>query len=209
MRTVRALGLAFALALTSCTQTGVAAGPREFQRWLAADASRGPTFARFEAMLAGEGVADVVPARELWLTDRLAPECVVEPFMMPPEEVWPNIVPALRFIRDHVEPAIGDVTVASGYRDPTFNTCVRGAPQSAHRGFHALDLFPRDPRITRERLIEVLCPIHAREGQRLSIGMGIYRARRFHIDATRFRGWGGDYRGTSFPCTNPTERAEK
>jgi len=206
---MRSLGLALALALTACTQTAVPAGPREFGRWLAADASRAPAFARFEAMLAAEGVADVVPPRELWLTDRLAPECVVEPFVAPPEELWPHIVPALRYIRDYVEPAIGDVTVASGYRDPAFNECVQGAPQSAHRGFHALDLFPRDPRITRERLIDILCPIHAREGQRLSIGMGLYRARRFHIDATRYRGWGGDYRRTSFPCTNAAERAEK
>ncbi|MBX9747746.1 MAG: DUF4880 domain-containing protein [Hyphomonadaceae bacterium] len=196
---MRAFVLAFALLLSACTAS-VPSGRAEFERWLAADPDRPAVFARFEALLTREGVAEVVPARELWLTDRMAPECVVEPFVMPPEELWPRIVPTLRYIRDHVVPAIGAVTVASGYRDPAFNTCVNGASQSAHRGFHALDLLPRDPLVTRERLIQTLCPIHAREGPRLRIGMGIYRARRFHIDASRFRGWGEDFSGATFPC---------
>lgn len=196
----RALGLA--LALSSCSPQAVPAGPREFERWLAADAARAPAFARFENMLAEEGVAEVLPARELWLTDRLAPECVVEPFVMPPEELWPRIVPALRFIRDHVKPAIGAVTVASGYRDQQFNECVGGAPQSAHRGFHALDLLPVERSIRRKELIAKLCPIHAREGRSGRIGLGIYKARRFHIDALRYRGWGEDFHAATFPCAN-------
>jgi hypothetical protein len=197
---LRTLALACVLMLASCVPQSVPAGPREFARWLAADAARAPAFMRFEAMLEREGVARVLPARELWLSDLSARECVIEPFVMPPEELWARIVPVLRYIRDYVEPAIGEVTVASGYRDPEFNTCVGGAPLSAHRGFHALDLYAIDRAMTRERLIETLCPIHAREGARLNIGMGIYRARRFHIDATRYRGWGEDFRRATFPC---------
>jgi hypothetical protein len=192
--------IALMLLVAACAPQAVSVGPSEFEQWLSADASRAPAFVRFEAMLAREGVAEVVPTRELWLTDRLAPECVVEPFTMPPEEMWPHIVPTLRFVRDHVEPAIGEVTVASSYRDPTFNECVRGASQSTHRDFHALDLVPRDPAVTRERLIAALCPLHAREGARFYIGMGIYSARRFHIDATRYRRWGADFRAASSPC---------
>jgi len=196
-----------ALLLASCTPTAVPAGPREFERWLAADATRTPAFARFEALLQSEGVAGVLEARELWLTDRLAPECVVEPFVMPPEALWPRIIPALRYIRDYVKPAVGELNVASGYRDEAFNACVQGASRSAHREYYALDLIPRDGHVTRARLIEALCPLHAREGERFSIGMGIYRARRFHIDARGFRGWGGDFRRATFPCDNPEERA--
>jgi hypothetical protein len=187
--------------LASCTPQAVPSGEREFDRWLAAAPERAAAFARFETLLEREGVANVLPNRELWLTDRLAPECVVEPFTAPPEELWPNIVPALRFIRDHVEPAIGEVTVVSGYRDAAFNQCVRGAPRSAHGGFHALDLLPLDARVTRERLISALCPIHARERPRSSIGLGIYRARRFHIDARSYRRWGADHRSASSPCS--------
>lgn len=192
--------IALLLLVAACAPQAVPAGPSEFEQWLSADASRAPAFARFEAMLNREGVADVVLARELWLTDRLAPECVMEPFTMPPEEMWPHIVATLRFVRDHVEPVIGEVTVASGYRDPSFNECVRGASRSTHRGFHALDLVPRDPLVTRDRLIAALCPLHAREGARFDIGMGIYSARRFHIDATRYRRWGADFRAASSPC---------
>ncbi len=109
------LVLAIALLLSSCTQT-VPSGPREFERWLAADSSRAPAFARFEAFLAREGVADVVEARELWMADRMRPECVVEPFVMPPEETWLHIVPALRYIRDHACDGINmkDVLRAAG-----------------------------------------------------------------------------------------------
>ena len=197
---MRMLAALLVLMLASCTPKAVPAGAHEFERWLAAEAARVPAFARFEALLAREGVAGVVETRELWLTDRLAPECVVEPFVMPPEEIWPRIVPALRYIRDYVKPAVGAVSVASGYRDEAFNACVQGASRSAHREYYALDLVPHDVRMTRERLVAVLCPIHAREGPRFSIGMGVYRARRFHIDASGFRGWGEDFRRATFPC---------
>lgn len=172
----------------------------EFDTWLAAAPERAGAFQRFEAMLQREGVAGVVPDRELWLTDRMNPACVIEPYTAPPEELWPRIVPALRFIRDQVKPAVGDVSVASGYRDEVLNACVHGASQSAHRNFYALDLVPVDEGMSRERLIEVLCPIHAREGRRFGIGLGIYRARRFHVDARGYRGWGEDFRGATFPC---------
>jgi hypothetical protein len=194
-------GFASALVLlAACAVQSAPAGPRAFERWLAADASRAPAFARFEALLEREGVSGVVTNRELWLTDRLAPECVVEPFVLPPEELWSRIVPTLRYIRDFVKPAVGELRVASAYRDDAFNACVQGASRSAHREYLALDLVPKDARVTRERLIALLCPIHAREGPRRNIGMGIYRARRFHIDARGYRGWGEDHRGTSFPC---------
>jgi hypothetical protein len=194
------MAIALALLTASCTPGAPPTGEAAFRRWLAADPARAPAFAKFEAMLAREDVANVVPSRELWLTDRLAPECVVDPFVMPPEELWANIVPALRFIRDHVKPAIGEVTVASGYRDEQFNKCVGGAPRSAHRGFHALDLLPVDRAIGRQELIAALCPIHARQGRTDHIGMGIYLARRFHIDGLRYRGWGEDFHAKTFPC---------
>lgn len=155
-------------------------------------------------MLAEEGVADVLPAHELWLVDQIRPACVVEPFVAPPETQWPNIVPTLRFIRDLVEPAIGDVRVVSGYRDETFNACIRGASRSAHRSYFAIDLVPLNESISRADLIRLLCPIHETAGRRERIGLGIYSARRFHIDARSYRGWGDDHRSATFPCV--TER---
>jgi hypothetical protein len=175
-----------------------------FDRWLSVDPSRSQSFARFEAMLVSEGVADVVPSYELWLTDQIDQKCVVEPFVEPPEEVWQRIVPSLRFIRDHVERAIGDVRVVSAYRDEAFNTCVRGAPRSAHREYYALDLAPVDRAIGRAALIQTLCPIHNDQGAAAQIGLGIYSGQRFHIDARGFRGWGVDYHRATFPCDQRT-----
>lgn len=183
---------------------GVAPGPvateAEFRRWSSEVPARAEAFARFEALLSTAGVGGVVPAYDLWIADRLRPKCLVEPFVAPPDKDWPKIVPVLRFIRDHVEPVIGDVRVVSAYRDPAFNACVGGAPASAHRGFYAIDLLPVDRAVTRDRLISTLCAIHQREGARAGIGLGIYRGRRFHLDARSYRGWGADYRSDSFPC---------
>ena len=186
-----------ALLLASCSPPNSEAN---FHRWLEADATRAASFARFEALLAREDVSSVVPTYELWLTDQLRDQCVAGPFMPPPEEAWAHIIPALRFIRDHVKPAIGDVRVVSSYRDEAFNACVQGAPQSAHRHFYALDLVPVDRAVSRRQLIQTLCPIHARDGARASIGLGIYAGQRFHIDARGFRGWGVDYHRATFPC---------
>ena len=179
---------------------------RAFERWLAADEARAESFARFEAALQQEGVSGVVPTFELWRVDQLRRECANGGFVAPPETDWANIVVTLRILRDQVVPAVGPLEVVSAYRDPEFNTCVHGASRSAHMSFHALDLVPVDRTVTRERLIAALCPIHAREGGRLRMGLGIYTGRRFHVDATGHRGWGADYRWTTFPC--PAETAE-
>jgi hypothetical protein len=205
MRRVAAAVLALLLACCD-TPVGPVATEQEFSRWVAQNGDRAERFARFETVLGNAGVGDVVPAYDLWMMDRLRRRCMRTLFVEPPEASWSNIVTTLRFVRDHVEPAVGEVRVVSAYRDETFNVCVGGAPASAHRGFYAVDLIPMNPRITRASLIDRLCAIHAREGPSRRIGLGIYRAQRFHIDTRSYRGWGHDHRGASFPCTNPAMR---
>lgn len=195
----------FVIAVVAIAACGNASSSvSDFDTWRAAEPGRGAAFARFEAMLAAEGVADVIPAQELWLVDQIRPECAAEPFVAPPEEEWRNIAPALRFIRDHVKPAIGAVRVVSAYRDDAFNTCIGGASRSAHRSFYAVDLVPVDEGVSRADLIALLCPIHSSAGASARIGLGIYSARRFHIDARGYRGWGADHHSATFPCV--TER---
>ena len=201
---VRRLVLVTAVALAVNCVNPTAHGDNGFDAWRAAVPARGEAFLRFEAMLAAEGVAGVIPAEQLWLVDQIRPQCASEPFVEPPEDEWRNIVPALRFIRDHVKPAIGEVRVVSGYRDEAFNICIRGATRSAHRSYYALDLVPVDDGVSRADLIALLCPIHETAGRRDGVGLGIYSARRFHIDARSYRGWGHDHRGATFPCV--TER---
>jgi hypothetical protein len=171
-----------------------------FQAWLNVDAARGDAFERFSALMDSEGVGSVVPLEQLWMVDQLRPDCADSAFEIPPEDQWSNIVPALRFVRDHVEPAIGDVQVVSGFRAEVFNECIGGASRSAHRSYHALDLTPIVRSVTREVLIERLCAVHRGEGREFGIGLGIYSGVRFHVDAKGYRGWGVDHRAGSFPC---------
>jgi len=205
----RTAAIALTLVVGCASPLPPIATEREFTRWAAADEARGASFARFEEMLRREGVGDVLPAYDLWIVDRLEARCVQAPFVAPPEEQWPNIVATLRFIRDHVEPAIGEVRAVSAFRDEAFNTCIGGAPGSAHRQFIAVDLVPADPLVTRARLIEILCAVHTREGPAFDVGLGIYSRRRFHIDTRGYRGWGANHRATSFPCSaEPPSRRE-
>ena len=203
------LGVAAALLLGACADWFAAPNSEAaFRRWLAADASRADSFARFEAALQQSGVAGVVPDYQLWRVDRVDPRCASGAFQTPPEAQWANIVATLRILRDEVAPALGSLEVVSAYRDAAFNACVGGAQRSAHLSFEALDLMPVDRAVTRERLIATLCPIHAREGAHLNMGLGIYDGRRFHVDARRFRGWGLDHHATTFPCVAPASTAQ-
>jgi hypothetical protein len=136
-----------ALMLASCeAPVGPVATEHEFGSWIAEESGRAERFARFEGALRNANVADVVPAFDLWMMDRLRRRCMRALFVEPPEESWDNIVATLRFIRDHVEPAVGEVRVVSAYRDEAFNVCVGGARACAHRGFYAVDLIPMDRR---------------------------------------------------------------
>src|SRR5688572_11602446 len=98
MRALRRIVVCGALLLGACAP---APSSREgFELWLAQTPTRQESFARFEALLAREEVAGVVETFELWRADWHTPECLDEPYAIPPEESWDNIVPALRYVRD-------------------------------------------------------------------------------------------------------------
>lgn len=179
-----------------------------FDSWLGRDAGRRTDFAAFEGFLGREGVGEVVPAWQLTRIDAFyVGDCDLEPFRIPPRELWPNIVPALERVRDHVEPAVGPVEVRSSWRTPELNACARGAARSKHLDFAALDLVTRD-RQRGEELYRRLCAMHAAAGPGSRIGLGAYfdpaeprfGGGRFHIDAGGYRSWGRGYTSASSPC---------
>lgn len=129
---------------------------QEFARWAAEDGARQEAFARFEAVLQREGVADVLPAYDLRIVDRLRTRCMQAPFVEPPQEHWSNIVATLRFIRDHVEPAVGEVRAVSAFRDQAFNECVGGAPAlsaAPHKGTLRPELAPGLRNVSKDRAV--------------------------------------------------------
>lgn len=179
-----------------------------FERWLAAEPEGSATFARFERFLQAEGVGDVVPNWQLLRVDAtFAARCELGHFAMPPEDLWPRIVPALRLVRDRVEPQVGEIEVLSAFRSPAINDCVNGAGGSKHLAFAALDLATLD-RQRNADFFASLCAMQRRAGPASRMGLGAYfdpakpdRSRgRFHIDGEGFRNWGFDYTSRSSPC---------
>ena len=62
---------------------------------------------------------------------------------LPPREIWPNIIPTLRFA-ELLRAEFGPTRVTSAYRAPDHNAEVGGAPNSLHLVFNALDVMPRE-----------------------------------------------------------------
>jgi hypothetical protein len=176
----------------------VPASREAYTAWIAEDPARGVEIQALGEFLTAQGVGDVVQLWQLLRTDTSWRRCGA-PFDTPPRAQWANIVPALRFVRDRIKPTIGDVQAVSVYRAPARNVCAGGARASAHTGFWALDMIPERP-FRPEDLSAVLCPIHAAHGPRARIGLGLYSATRFHIDARGFRTWGPDRTRATSPC---------
>lgn len=169
----------------------------DYRAWLSRGNNRAEVGA-FETFLRTQRVAGVIATPELLRTATSWRQCGA-PFQVPPTLVWPRIVPTLRFIRDRIEPLVGQVEAISGYRNPKLNACAGGAKGSAHRGYWGLDLVPRTG-IPQRELVRRLCRLHATRGAAARFGLGFYGGTRFHVDTLRFRRWGSDHKGSSSPC---------
>lgn len=175
-------------------------GLAEYEAWLAlGPAIRGQVLS-FEAWQEAAGVRGVLPTWQMLRTASMWRECGGAPFEVPPHTHWPDMVRTLKFIRDHVRPAVGEVEAVSGYRNPALNACARGSSRSAHLDFFALDLVPVVP-LDRAELFRRLCAVHARAGRTAEAGLGFYSFQRFHVDSRGFRRWGSaGPRGNESPC---------
>ena len=196
-----ALAAAFALSAPArAQQLSEGQGEAEYQAWLAASPGTRASVLSFESWQEAAGVRGVLPTWQVIRTASMWRVCNGPPFEVPPPQHWPGMAKTLRYIRDHVRPAVGDVEAVSGYRNPALNACAQGAPTSAHRDFFALDLVPLRP-IERPELFRILCRMHARSGAGSGVGLGFYAFQRFHIDTRSFRRWGSaGPRGNESPC---------
>jgi len=172
----------------------------DFRAWYAASPGTRASVLSFEAWQHAAGVHGVLPTWQVIRTASMWRQCNGPPFEVPPPHLWPDMVRTLRFIRDHVRPALGPVEAVSGYRNEALNSCAQGAPTSAHRDFFALDLVPVTP-VERGTLFRILCQIHARHGAGSGVGLGFYAFQRFHVDTRSFRRWGSaGPAGNESPC---------
>lgn len=178
----------------------VGQGEPEYRAWLEAWPSRRGQVMSFESWQEAAGVRGVLPTWQMLRTASMWRECGGQPFEVPPFQMWPDMVRTLRFIRDHVKNAVGEVEAVSGFRNPALNACARGSGRSAHLDYYALDLVPLVP-LERRELFRRLCAVHARSGPAAGAGLGFYTYQRFHIDTRSFRRWGSAGRGRNeSPC---------
>jgi hypothetical protein len=190
--------LALPLTMIGCAEPAPPDHLAQYQKWLAQANNRAQANA-LSAYLDQQGVDGIFPLDQLLRSDTKWQRCKAQPFAIPPRQNWSNMIPALKLIRSEILPLIGPVEAQSVFRDAAINNCIKGARQSYHLRFHAIDMKPA-PGVTRQQLITKLCRLHREKGKKLNMGLGIYRGTRFHIDTAGYRGWGHDYRGSSFPC---------
>lgn len=176
-----------------------------YRNWYLASPSHATQVKALNDYLATYGVNGVVPTWQLLRTASDWYKCGAPAFEVPPPEDWPNVVQALRYVRDKVIPVLGPVEPVSVYRNPMLNQCAGGARESAHRFMQAVDMVPLRP-ITRDAMIRTLCAVHARSGQGYGVGLGFYVGLRFHVDSRKFRTWGTNDEGT-IACARSFELA--
>lgn len=178
-----------------------------YRAWVAADPKHSIALAAYSDYLIRAGVGDVVPIWQLIRTASDWHKCGQPAFEVPPPELWGNIVNSLRFVRDHVKPAVGAVEALSAYRNPVLNLCAKGAPGSSHQLNYGVDLVPRYP-FDRRALMARLCTVHARAGASSNAGLGFYVGIRFHIDVWKYRVWGISAEEGGDQCAIALERRE-
>jgi len=166
--------------------------------WRSANPEWQPQIARFEAYLAGQGLAGRFPTWQLLRTASDWKGCGA-PFTVPPEEVWANAAQTLKLIDQRVKPVMPGLEIMSGYRPGWLNVCAGGAERSAHREFFAFDMVPGDG-IDRSGLMMRICPVFATEGAARQMGLGFYSGVRFHIDTSSYRTWASFNRVAYRPC---------
>jgi hypothetical protein len=111
-----------------------------------------------------------------------------------------SISPALlQFVKNHVEPVIGDVEAVSGFRNAELNSCSGGAKASAHRHFFALDLVPANEDLSRSAMIRSICKIHDGAG-RLRGRARLLQRQPLPRGSQGFRKWGPDGKGATLPA---------
>jgi len=175
-------------------------GEADYRAWLGNHSGLQASILSFESWQEAAGVGGVLPTWQLIRTASMWRECGGPPFEVPPPQHWPGMARTLRFIRDHIRPALGEVEAVSGYRNEALNACARGSVNSAHRDYFALDLVPVR-QVERRELFRILCQVHARHGAAAGAGLGFYSFQRFHIDTRSFRRWGSaGPGGNESPC---------
>lgn len=180
--------------------------PEAYIAWLASADHRQAVQA-YKQFLKQKGLANLVPDHELLRSARDWQKCGVEPYAVPPREIWSNIVPTLSILKALVDDGvINDFEVTSAYRALSLNRCAGGADASRHVFNAALDfrIGPEQPsdldQFNIQQTKTKLCQFWETKGQALNMGLGVYASGQIHIDSQGFRSWGPDHHYRTSIC---------
>ncbi|MGL4767486.1 MAG: D-Ala-D-Ala carboxypeptidase family metallohydrolase [Formosimonas sp.] len=186
------------LSLLACTPE-----PRVEQNsyadWLARD-NHATQVAAYQQFLTQSQAAGTLPMPQLLSNQRDFARCGAQPWVVPPKEHWPNMLPALAIAQVLAQQGllhISDV-VTSSYRDESLNRCAGGSAKSKHLTNHALDVQLQGADAV-QRYAD-LCTFWRQNGAKLNFGLGFYSDQQVHIDGAGWRTWGADYTRKSSPC---------
>jgi hypothetical protein len=172
--------------------------PPSYDLWVA-QSDHAAAVAEYQKYLSAQHVGDVLPIQGLLASAKDAAICGAEPWVVPPKESWPNIVPTLKAVRKlRAQGLLPEVEVTSVYRAPTVNQCAHGAPRSKHIDNSALDLRLLSDEPT--QFYPLLCDFWDTNGDQFSLGLGFYANEQVHVDGAGYRTWGTDYRARTSPC---------
>ncbi|MHC3123297.1 D-Ala-D-Ala carboxypeptidase ZrlA [Acinetobacter sp. GN11] len=180
--------------------------PEDYVAWLASS-DHGQSVQAYKQFLKQKGLANLVPDYELLRSARDWQKCGVEPYAVPPREIWSNIVPTLSILKALVDDGvINDFEVTSAYRALSLNRCAGGADASRHVFNAALDFRigaeqPTDlDQFNIQQTKTKLCQFWETKGQALNMGLGVYASGQIHIDSQGFRSWGPDHHYRTSIC---------
>lgn len=180
--------------------------PEDYVGWIAT-ADHGQSVQGYKQFLKQKGLANLVPDHELLRSARDWQKCGVEPYAVPPREIWSNIVPTLSILKALVDDGvINDFEVTSVYRALSLNRCAGGADASRHVFNAALDfrIGPEQPsdldQFNIQQTKTKLCQFWETKGQALNMGLGVYASGQIHIDSQGFRSWGPDHHYRTSIC---------
>lgn len=181
--------------------------PDSYERWLK-QGDHQDQVNRYYNYLIRHEASRAAPMFELLRSARDWERCGREPYAVPSQELWENLLPTLRVLqRLQKEKILDDFEVTSVYRDPELNQCANGSPGSKHVHNAALDFRIGSENTTdlseMEKIADTkykLCQFWRNNGEALNLGLGVYASGQIHIDTQGYRTWGPDLTRNSSIC---------
>ena len=178
----------------------------DFNTWLNSNSYRAGQVANFQRYLNSRvGARNVPPLSQLLTTARSWDKCGYEPYQLPPQELWSNIVPTLQLYGQLKNQGIlpASTEIRSVYRSPGLNDCAGGASSSKHMTAGAIDIWVPQYEGNSWQLSSMqdrLCEFWQYQGQSHNFGLGLYSTGAIHLDTDGYRKWGFNHASSGSPC---------